>query len=107
MRILLPYAVLVLLLFFIANGLAKRSVRSRLLVLSAGWGIVALILLGTAWSIWGEQTDAPLAVGAAGLMAAAMTGYAVLGVQRRSRAAILNASASPRSGGRRRMSTAR
>ena len=88
MRLLLPYLLLLVLLFFVACSVARRSRRSRRNVLLAGWAAVAAMAGGTFYFILFAGSE-PIGTAIVGLAATVMLGYAVRGVQRRTRTAHL------------------
>lgn len=84
MRILLPYLVLLVLVFFAACSYARRSPRNRRQVLIGGWAAVAVFALATVYFTAYGRGD-PLSAAVGGISATAMLGYAVRGIQRRTR----------------------
>lgn len=84
MRILIPYLLLLVLLFFAARSYARRSARARRNVLAIGWGLVAsLVALTLYLACFGDGGAVQTAM--TGLSAAAMLGYGVRSLQRRTR----------------------
>lgn len=82
MRILVPYLLLVLLLFFAARSYARQSRRARRHVLTIGWSAVAAVGLATVYLATSGEGVALQTV-MTGFAAAAMLGLAVRSVQRR------------------------
>lgn len=83
MRLLVPYFLLLVLLFFVASGMARRSKRARRNVLIGGWISVAVMLIGTFYFMSINETQ-PFSAGIVGFAATAMLAYAVRAVGRRS-----------------------
>ncbi|MEX2673018.1 MAG: hypothetical protein WD294_13015 [Phycisphaeraceae bacterium] len=82
MRILVPYFLLLVVLFFAAWSVARRSRRARHRILLIGWCSVGVLVIGTVGFAW-LRSERPIATLMLGFFAAFMLAYGVRAVQRR------------------------